>query len=991
MSHVVHVDHRNANRTRRTTLAGPDGRIRANLPGDPESHHGRLARALAAVIDGEVRFDAGSRALYATDASNYRQVPIGVVVPRSSEDVVRTVGLCREFDAPIVSRGGGTSLAGQGCNVAVLIDFSKYLNRLRSIDTGARTAEVEPGCILDNLRSAAEKHHLTFGPDPATHDHNTLGGMIGNNSCGVHSVQAGRTSDNVEALEILTYDGLHIVVGPTSDHELRQHIAHGGRRAEIFTQLDDFRRRHRDLILKRYPRIPRRVSGYENLDELFPENGFNVARALVGTEGTCVTVLSAKLKLVSSPAHRVLALIGFRDVYAAADAVPEALRFHPAGLEGMDEMLVDFVLKKQLHPDDVKMLPDGQGWLIAEFGGGTLDEAADAGNKAIEHFRGKDCSTRLLRERSQQSKIWELREAGLAATAHVPGWRDTHPGWEDSAVPREALGAYLRELKALFHKHGYDASIYGHFGDGLVHCRVPFDLRTESGLRNWQRFLEQATELVVHYGGSISGEHGDGQARGALLEKMYGPELIAAFREFKAIWDPAGRMNPGKIVDPFPITSNLRVGPSYQPAEPKTYFAYPEDGGSFTKAMTRCVGVGACRRRDSDKSVMCPSYMATNEEMHSTRGRARLLFEMIHGGPISDRWRSDAVEAALSLCFSCKGCKSDCPVNVDMAKYKAEFRAHHYQGRLRPRAAYSMGLIHEWSRAAGAAPALANAVLQTPGLASIAKWIGGIAPQRRMPRYAAEPFHRWFHRRSGARTGGPRVLLWPDTFNTYFRPETAVAATRVLEALGYEVGIPQRQLCCGRPLYDWGMLDRARKLWERTLQTLEVEIERGTPVIGLEPACTSAFRDELMYLFPGDERAQQLARQTHFFSGFLAENLHAKPLPQVAGSALVQIHCHHHAVLDPLSENRLLQRVGLRHEVLKSGCCGMAGSFGFERDKYPVSQAAAERSLLPRIRESHPTTILLANGFSCREQIEQGTGRTTLHIAELLARSMLAP
>jgi Fe-S oxidoreductase len=481
-------------------------------------------------------------------------------------------------------------------------------------------------------------------------------------------------------------------------------------------------------------------------------------------------------------------------------------------------------------------------------------------------------------------------------------------------------------MKALLHRHGYDASLYGHFGDGLVHCRIPFDLRTEAGLRTWQRFLEQASDLVVRYGGSISGEHGDGQARGQLLERMYGPELTQAFREFKAIWDPAGRMNPGKVIDPFPITSNLRVGPSYQPAAVKTHFAYPEDGGSFSKAMTRCVGVGACRRRDSNKGVMCPSYMATNEEMHSTRGRARLLFEMLHGGPLVDRWRSNAVEEALDVCLSCKGCKSDCPVNVDMAKYKAEFRAHHYQGRLRPRAAYSMGLIQDWSRLAGAVPNLANAALQTTGIGSIIKWIAGIAPQRKMPRYAPEPFHRWFRRRLDPKREGPRVLLWPDTFNAYFRPPVAIAATRTLEALGYQVDIPTRRLCCGRPLYDWGMLGRARKLWNRTLQTLEVEIETGTPIIGLEPACTSAFRDELGYLFPADERATQLARQVHFFSDFLTHHVDAKRLPHISGSAMVQFHCHQHAVLDTQSEVRLLQRLGLRYEVLKSGCCGMAGS-----------------------------------------------------------------
>jgi len=584
-------------------------------------------------------------------------------------------------------------------------------------------------------------------------------------------------------------------------------------------------------------------------------------------------------------------------------------------------------------------------------------------------------------------RLWDLREAGLGATAHIPGWPETHPGWEDSAVRREDLGRYLRELKALFRAHGYDASVYGHFGDGLIHCRVPFELRTENGLRNWQRFLNEAADLVVRYGGSLSGEHGDGQARGALLEKMYGPELVQAFREFKAIWDPTGSMNPGKVIDPFPITSNLRIGPAYQPQELATYFAYPEDGGSFTKATRRCVGVGACRRRDSDKGVMCPSYLATNEEEHSTRGRARLLFEMLHGGPISDLWRSEAVEHALDLCLGCKGCKSDCPVNVDMAAYKAEFRAHHYKRRLRPRAAYSMGLIHKWSRLAGAVPALANAVLTREPLGSLAKRLAGIAPERRMPRYASETFVHWFRRRSKIENG-PRVLLWPDTFNNYFRPRTAIAATRLLENLGYTVAIPDRALCCGRPLYDWGMLDTAKGLWRKTLDCLSHAIEMGTPVIGLEPACISAFRDELIRLFPADERARRLSQQAHFITDFLAQRPEALDCLRVNAKALVQIHCHQHAVIKPDGERKVLDRVGLDYEILKSGCCGMAGSFGFEASKYEVSMAAAERVLLPRLREAGSGTLVLANGFSCREQIEQGCGAQTLHVAELLARSL---
>jgi FAD/FMN-containing dehydrogenase/Fe-S oxidoreductase len=984
MSFTVHVNHKHPGRRRQVA----DGRVSSAYQEHADLRRDELAAALSSRIRGEVRFDAGSRALYATDASNYRQVPIGVVIPRSLEDVIEAIDVCRRFDAPIVARGGGTSLAGQGCNVAVLIDFSKYLHGLLSIDSERRTAEVEPGCVLDQLRTAANPHGLTFGPDPATHDRNTLGGMIGNNSCGVHSVVAGRTSDNVESLEILTYDGLRMVVGPTSEQDFRRHIAAGGRRAEIFGRLDEFRNHYRELILTQYPHIPRRVSGYENLDRLLPEHGFNVAQALVGTEGTCVTVLRATVKLIPNPQNRVLAIIGFDDIVAAAEAVPQVLEFGPVGLEGIDDLLVDFVLKKHLHTRSLKLLPSGNGWLVAEFAGDDAMDAMEAAQRAAQHFERKACATRILRKPEEKAQLWELREAALAATAHIPDQEETYPGWEDSAVRREDLGKYLRDLKDLFHRHGYEASVYGHFGDGLVHCRVPFGLRTEKGLVNWQRFLEQATDLVVRYGGSISGEHGDGQARGELLERMYGPELVGAFGEFKAIWDPLNRMNPGKVVDPFPATSNLRLGPSYQPHELETELAYPEEGGSFVKATARCVGVGACRRRDSEKGVMCPSYMVTNEEMHSTRGRAHLLFEMLHGGEIQDVWRSKAVEEALDLCLACKGCKSDCPVNVDMAKYKSEFRAHYYKGRLRPRAAYSMGLIHRWSRLAGAMPALANAVLQAPLLGDISKWIGGIAPQRTMPRFSDESFTRWFRRQKPSGSGGERVVLWPDTFNNYFRAQTAISATRALEALGYRVEIPDRPLCCGRPLYDWGMLDSARKLWRKTIEVLATEIRRGTTIIGLEPACVSAFRDELLVLFPGDETARRLSKQVRLFSEFVEDRCKAPELPNWNASALVQTHCHHHAVLDANSDAKLFNSMGIDHRIMKSGCCGMAGSFGFERDKYEISQKAADRVLIPEVRKAPVQTFIVANGFSCREQIEQATGRSTLHTADMLAKAL---
>ncbi len=664
---------------------------------------------------------------------------------------------------------------------------------------------------------------------------------------------------------------------------------------------------------------------------------------------------------------------------------PKSLASGRSGLRVSIDLLITFIREKHLHEDDLEMLPEGNGWLIAEFGGDTFEEASNRAAQLVDAFDEKGCRAKTIDKKSDQQRLWTVRESALGATAHVPDMPETHPGWEDSAVPREALGAYLRDLKKLFHRYGYEASVYGHFGDGLVHCRIDFDLRTEEGLQTWRRFLDEAADLVVGYGGSLSGEHGDGQARAALLEKMYGAELVSAFREFKAIWDPQGRMNPGKIVDPYPITSNLRLEPLIQPPDVDAQFAYAEDGGSFVKATRRCVGVGSCRRRDSTKSVMCPSYMATGEEKYSTRGRARLLFEMIHGDVLADHWKSDAVEDALDLCLACKACKSDCPVHVDMATYKAEFRNRYYAGRLRPRAAYSMGLIHRWARIAARMPAIANAMTQTPGVSSLAKWIGGIAQERKMPPFARQSFTDWFKHRERPSAGGQRVMLWPDTFNNYFRPETAIAATRLLEHLGFVVVIPARPLCCGRPLYDWGRLDAAKRLWRETLSSLESEIEIGTPIIGLEPACVSAFRDELVGLFSSSEQARRLSGQTLFLSEFLDRNSADIQLPRIAGPALVQLHCHHHAIIKPAAEKRVMDRLGLNYSVMASGCCGMAGSFGFEAAKYDVSLAAARRSLVPTIEAAPADTAIIANGFSCREQIEQLTGRHTTHIAELIA------
>ncbi|HKT61786.1 MAG TPA: FAD-binding and (Fe-S)-binding domain-containing protein, partial [Gemmatimonadales bacterium] len=950
---------------------------------------GALARELAGRVRGEVRFDDGSRALYATDGSNYRQVPVGVVLPRDVEDVVHTVAVARELGAPVFARGGGTSLAGQCCNAAVVMDFSKYMHSVLEIDADRRLARVQPGCVLDDLRNAAERHGLTFGPDPATHTHCTLGGMLGNNSCGVHSLLCAkhglglRTSDNTESLTVLTYDGLGLRVGPTSETELQAIIRGGGRRGEIYARLLGLRDRYADEIRHRMPRLPRRVSGY-NLDELLPEHGFNVARALVGTESTCVTILEATLRLVPAPKARSLLVLGFANVYEAADRVGEILPLQPTGLEGMDRCLFDWVRAKGDEDADIALLPPGGGWLLVEFGGETREESDAQAHALMDQLsRGRGPPTmKLFDDPAEERRIWKVREGGLGSTAWVPGHPDTWEGWEDSAVPPEQVGGYLREFNRLLQRYGYETALYGHFGQGCVHCRIPFDLYTADGVRTFRAFLDDASDLVLKFGGSLSGEHGDGQSRAELLPKMFGAELTQAFREFKAIWDPAGRMNPGKVVDPAPITSHLRLGPDYNPPAPTTWFQYPGDRGTFARAALRCVGVGECRREGG--GVMCPSYMATREEAHSTRGRARLLWEMLNGEVITDGWRSDAVRGALDLCLACKGCKHDCPVNVDMATYKAEFLAHYYAGRLRPRHAYAFGWIHRWARLAGVAPALVNALMRAPVAGTLAGLAAGLAPERRPPGFAPERFTRWFRRRA-VRARGTPVVLWADTFNNCFHPETARAAVEVLERAGFRVTVPRGDLCCGRPLYDYGFLRQARRRLLAVLRALGPAIHAGTPIVVLEPSCAAVFRDELVNLLPHHLDARRLSSQTLTLDELLTRHAPGFRWPRLEGRALVHGHCHHKSVLDFGAEQDVLRRLGLDVTAPEPGCCGMAGAFGFEAgEHYEVSHTCGERALLPAVRGAGADTLVVADGFSCREQIAQGTGRRALHLAEVL-------
>ncbi len=953
-----------------------------------------LPEKLRAQISGEVRFDDGSRALYATDGSNYRQPPIGVVIPRSVSDVVKTVAIARDHGAPITGRGCGTSLAGQCCNTSIIIDMSKYLNRVLEIDVERKLGRVQPGTILDDLRHTAEKHDLTFGPDPATHNHCTLGGMLGNNSCGIHSVMAAwhgtgaRTSDNTHELEILTYDGERMRVGPTSEEELESIVRQGGRRGEIYRRLRELRDKYAGLIREKFPDIPRRVSGY-NLPELLPENGFNVARALVGSEGTCVTILEATLHLIANPKARTLLVLGYPDVYSAGDHAPEIMEHKPIGLEGIDHRLIGYMKKTGLHPADIQLLPDGKGFLLAEFGGDSQEDADNHAREVMDALKkkGNPPTMKLFDDKAEEAKVWEVRESGLGATAFVPGLKDTWPGWEDSAVPPQKVGPYLRKLRELFHKYDYEASLYGHFGQGCIHCRIPFDLYTAKGIDTYRSFVAEASDLVLSFGGSLSGEHGDGQARAELLPKMYGPEIMQAFREFKSIWDPEWKMNPGKVIDAYPITSNLRLGSDYNPREPKTYFAYPNDHGSFARAALRCVGVGKCRRLEG--GTMCPSFMVTREEKNTTRGRAHLLFEMLRGEVIGKKgWKEESVKDALDLCLACKGCKDDCPVSVDMATYKAEFLAHYYKGRLRPLYAYAFGLIHVWSRLAQISPSLVNFVNRAPFISSAVKAVVGIAQPRTMPSFAPESFKSWFARRPARKTGNPRVMLWPDTFNNYFHPAVAKAAVAVLEDAGFQVVLPKQDLCCGRPLYDYGMLDTAKRWLLQILHSLAEEIEAGTPIVGLEPSCTAVFRDEVYEMFPHHENARRLKKQTFTLAEFLEKFAPDYRVPKLHRKALVHGHCHHKAVMHLDCEKKLLDRIGLDYEVPDSGCCGMAGAFGFEADKYDVSIAVGERVLLPEVRKANKDTLIVANGFSCREQVRQTTPRHALHIAQVLKMAL---
>jgi len=978
--------------------------------------HRELEALLKKTVRGEVRFDLGSRALYAADSSNYRQLPVGVIVPRDAADVEAALAACRATGAAVLPRGAGTSLAGQCANVAVVFDYSRFMNGLTSMDPEAKLATVQPGIVLDRLRDAAEIHHLTYAPDPATHSRCTLGGMIGNNSCGVHGLLGGKVVDNVESLDIVLYDGTRLKVGPTSPEQLEAAIHSGGRVGRIYAGLASIRDRYAALVREKFPHIPRRVSGY-NLDELLPENGFNVARMLVGSEGTCANIVSATLNLTASPPFRVLTVLGFNDAFLAADAVPLALKHHPIGLEGFDHLLVDFMRRKGLALKDLTQLPAGVSFLLVEMGAWTEEEAREKAETLARDSQAWPIAPVVnICDPDEAAAVWRVRDSALGAMVFVPGEPDRYEGWEDAAVPPAQLGNYLRAITALMREYGYRSPLYGHYGQGCVHTRINFDFSSEEGLRCFREFIERAADIVLGFGGSLSGEHGDGQSRAALLPKMFGPELMQAFREFKVLWDPDNRMNPGKLLDAVRVydpVENLRYGISVDAQEPaptlralETHFAFTADEGSFERATERCVGVGACR--NTTGGVMCPSYRATGDEQNSTRGRARLLWEMLAGALRKEGFQSKAVFEALDLCLSCKACKSECPVQVDITAWKSEFLAQHYKGRLHPLHHYIFGFSDKLAQLGALFPALTNTVLNSPLTSPLVKRVVGVAKERSFPSLAAKSYTK--SRKAAPETSNvPRaagtstaldqksappqvaqvVVLWPDTWNNYYHPQTLIAAEKVLMQAGFRVQVPKGHICCGRPLYDFGFLTAARSYLVKVLDRMAPQIEAGLPFIFLEPSCASVFKDELLEIFPNDPRAKQLSKQVWLLADWLAAKAPDWTAGRLKGAhILIHGHCHHKAVFGgPANEIALLCAAGATVEPIQSGCCGMAGPFGFEADKFEVSKTIANAGLLPAVRAADPLTMIVADGFSCREQIAQLSDREAEHFAEVLAHT----
>ena len=937
-------------------------------------------------IDGDVAADGATLAAYSTDASNHRLIPTCVAFPRSVDDVAVLVATCRDEQVPVTSRGAGTNLAGNAIGGGVVVDYSRYLNRIRSIDPEARRAVVEPGVVLDALQSASAACGLRFGPDPATHSACTIGGMVGTNACGARAIAWGTTSANVTGVDLVLSDGGTATLA-------------AGRPSPVDSALAAIGERWRKPIAAELGRFSRQVSGY-GLQHLLPGSGFNPAKAFVGSEGTLGQVISATLDLVPLPTARALLVAGFTDIVAAAVAAPVLTAVSPLTVEAMGADLVGAFDTGAGPRQHRPALPAGGAWLLIEVAG-TAEQcieltqvaarlAAEAG--AIE--------TRVLTDLDEQGALWRLREQGTGLAARAGGV-ERWPSWEDAAVPPERLAAYLSDFTALLRQHGRSGSIYGHFGEGCVHVRLDHDLLTPGGREEYTRFQHEAAELVVSHQGSLSGEHGDGRHRSELLQRMYSPQILDALAAVKAAFDPDNLFNPGLIVDPVPLNRDLRLEVA-RPHRSGLAFAYAADDGDFARATRRCVGVGACR---AGGGGMCPSYQATLDERHSTRGRARVLFEMLDGRLSDDGWRSEETLGALDLCLMCKACSSECPTSVDMATYKAEFLHHHYRRRLRPRAHLSMGWLPVWLAAARRLPRLSNAALRSPRLSLLLKRLGGIDPRRELPLLAPAPVGAGAASARRTPVGDDRVIIWLDTFTRSFSPGVVEDATAVLQAAGYSVNVAGAGLCCGLTWLSTGQLTVARGVMAKTVAALDSSAG-GSPIVVLEPSCAAALRDDAVKLLDSHAARRVASRIVGLAEVLVGREMTAdRPDPASSNGSgrhrsttsagervIAQFHCHQRATAGTQADVDLLRRLGLDVTSVEEGCCGLAGNFGFEAGHYDVSRTCAEQSFLPYLTRDAEASVL-ADGFSCRLQIAQLGGealgvRRPVHLATLLRRCL---
>jgi FAD/FMN-containing dehydrogenase/Fe-S oxidoreductase len=932
-----------------------------------------LRNALRSAGIKDVRVDSTTRAAYSSDASLYRVTPTAVVFPADHDEVAAALGVCRTEGVPITARGAGTSIAGNAVGAGVVLDFSRYMNRVLSVDPESRTAVVQPGLVQSVLQQAALPFGLRFGPDPSSHTRCTIGGMIGNNACGSRALGYGRTSDNVAAMRILTARGEdlrldsagHGTSGPQPDSPTLDALA-------VVT------RSGLATIRTEFGRFGRQVSGY-SLEHLLPEHGFDVARLLVGSEGTLAVCTEATVRLVTDPAHRVLVVLGFPDIAAAGDATPLILQHRPTACEGIDSRIVD-VVRERKGSATVPPLPAGSAWVFVEVVGDTLGEAVANAARV-----GNSCGAMdslVVDDPARAAALWRIRADGAGLSARSPVGRPAHAGWEDAAVPPERLGDYLRDFDALMENFGVTGMPYGHFGDGCMHVRIDFPLDQPGGTAVFREFLVAAAKLVATYGGSLSGEHGDGRARSELLPLMYSPDALALMAAVKHTFDPDNLLNPGVVVDPLPFDADLRV-PAAPPFRRDLALAYRHDGGDFTQAVHRCTGVGKCRADNSATGeVMCPSYAATREEKDSTRGRARVLQEMINGTDVQGGWRSPEVHEALDLCLSCKGCASDCPTGVDMASYKAEVLHQSYRRRIRPASHYSLGWLPRWAKLASAAPRLANAAMRVRLVGPAALAVAGVDRRRNIPPLAPKTFRSWFAVNVPDDAPGDEVLLFVDSFTNYFSPEVGVATVRVLQAAGYRPTLTAKPQCCGLTWISTGQLDTARRILGKTVTTLAQSADRDVPVVGMEPSCTAVLRSEAVELVGGPE-AELVSKATRTLAELLTER-GWQPPSLLGEKVIAQPHCHHHSVMGWSPDAQLLRTAGAELSRL-GGCCGLAGNFGVEKGHYEVSVAVAEQQLLPAVRQAEPTATILADGYSCRTQLEDLSDRRGIHLAQLLA------